>query len=129
MPDSSPMTPKILVSWRLSRALSQAKLASLLRVTRATINRWERGRCKLPESLPATLAALEPYFHPWPNAAGHPDLYLPRRWDPKRRYFEYPKHPAHPFYMDHARYEREKAARIEREQLFWASLEKPLDPN
>lgn len=41
------MDPSQIKEWRRSLGLTQSGLAKVLGVSRATVNRWERGRCSL----------------------------------------------------------------------------------
>ena len=53
------MTREELKTWRLSKGLSQAKLARLLNVTVMAVSRWERGVRSIPALLPMALDGLE----------------------------------------------------------------------
>jgi len=53
------MTRDELKKWRLSKGLSQAKLARLLGVKVLAVSRWERGERSIPALLPLALKGLE----------------------------------------------------------------------
>jgi transcriptional regulator with XRE-family HTH domain len=52
------MTREELKAWRLSKGISQAKLADLLGVQVMAVSRWERGERGIPALLPLALKGL-----------------------------------------------------------------------
>jgi len=48
-----------LRSWRLNHDLTQAELARILRVSRETLVRWERGRSAIPGTVGWALESVE----------------------------------------------------------------------
>jgi DNA-binding transcriptional regulator YiaG len=53
------MNPDDLIAWRKNHNLTQEGLASLLKVTKACISRWESGNRSIPAFLDITLECLK----------------------------------------------------------------------
>ncbi len=53
------MNPNELIRWRKNHNLTQEDLASLLKVTKACISRWESGDRGIPAFLDITLKCLK----------------------------------------------------------------------
>jgi putative transcriptional regulator len=56
------MTPEQIKSFRIRMGMTQAKLAHILGVQQATLNRWEKGHSK---PSPLALKRLEEYDTEW----------------------------------------------------------------
>jgi transcriptional regulator with XRE-family HTH domain len=49
-----------LILWRKSRGMTQQQLADMLKVRRETVNNWEKGRYRIPQSALPALAEASP---------------------------------------------------------------------